>query len=87
MTVQNFSGDKPRSVAVVSGSARNTGTIAISQAVITVVFYDGDGKIIDTTSSTAKDLQPGETWNFSLQNSGTEAWKISKYAISAKTTK
>ncbi|HJX04028.1 MAG TPA: FxLYD domain-containing protein [Dehalococcoidia bacterium] len=84
MTVQNFSKDQPTSVAVVSGTATNTGSQTIDMAVISVVFRDNTGKAITTGTATRQNLQAGETWDFSIQSWGTEAWKIHSYDIRAE---
>src|SRR4030042_2702396 len=68
MTVQNFSKDQPTSVAVVSGTATNTGSQIIDIAVISVVFRDNTEKAIATGTATRQNLQAGETWDFSIQS-------------------
>ncbi len=85
MTVQNFVADSPSSVAVVSGSAVNESNQLIETASIKVVFYNEGGAVVDVASATASNLVPGVVWNFSVQSSGTEAWKITRYDISADT--
>lgn len=82
MTVQNFVTDRPSSVAVVSGSAVNNGQETIPIAVISVEFKNSDGKVIAKGTASVENLKPGDTWNFSVQSYGTEAWKISTYEIS-----
>jgi hypothetical protein len=84
MTVQNFSKDQPSSVAVVSGTATNKGSQTIDMAVISVVFRDNTGKAIASGTATRQNLQAGETWDFSVQSRGTEAWKIHSYDIKAE---
>lgn len=87
MTVQNFMTDSPSSVAVVSGTASNESSQMIEAASILVIFYNEDGEVIDTASAMTSNLQPGAVWNFSIQSSGTEAWKISRYDISAEVSR
>lgn len=87
MTVQNFVTDRPSSVAVVSGTAVNSGQETIPLAVISVEFKDSNGKVIAKGNASTENLQPGATWNFSVQSSGTEAWKISTYNISILSSK
>lgn len=86
MTVQELSGDTPQSVAVVYGRAQNVSHGTMSYATIDVNFYDKNKKLIDSGSTVKQNLQQGETWDFSVQIVGPDAWKITSYdiAISAK---
>lgn len=81
MTVQELSGGTPQSMAVVYGRAQNVSQGAMSYATIGVNFYDKNKKVIATGSTVKQNLQPGETWDFSVQNVGPDAWKIVSYDI------
>ena len=86
MTVQKFSGSN-NSVAIVSGTAVNKGKESIEVVSLVVTFIDGTGKAIDQSSAVTSNLAPGGTWNFSIQSTGPDAWKIVKYTLTQSTTK
>ena len=65
--------------ASVTGKARNISSSTINFASISVNFYDKDGKVLNTSSAEAQNLEAGEIWNFSVQCSGPDMWKIAKY--------
>ena len=81
LNVHEFSGGTVQSTAVVSGSVKNTGSSDIGFASIIVNFYDKDGKLIDTSSASRENLGAGKVWNFSVQSTGPDAWKIVDYDI------
>jgi hypothetical protein len=81
LTVHEFSGG-PQSIAVVYGRAQNIKTVNIDSATISVNFYDKDKRLIATASSEKENLKPGESWDFSVQTVGPDAWKIVSYDIS-----
>jgi hypothetical protein len=83
MTVQKFSSNPNQSLAVVSGQAQNISDKIIPASVVTVEFYDKDMKLLNTSSAVYENLQPGSTWSFGVQFMGPDAWKTSKYKISA----
>jgi hypothetical protein len=83
MTVHEFSGGAPQSTAVVRGRAQNVGSATIGSAMIAVNFYDKNKNLLDTASAVKQNLQPGETWDFSIQTVGPDAWKIISYDIAA----
>jgi hypothetical protein len=85
MTVREFSGSSPQSMAVVHGRAQNVKNVIINSATISVNFYDKDKMIIATGSAVKQNLQPGEAWDFSIQTVGPDAWKIISYDIAAST--
>jgi len=85
MTVHEFSGSGPQSVAVVYGRAQNVSRGAINYATVAVNFYDKNQKLIATGSAAKQNLQPGETWDFSVQTVGPDAWKIITYDITSST--
>jgi hypothetical protein len=85
MTVHEFSGSGPQSVAVVYGRAQNVSRGAINYATVAVNFYDKNQKLIATGSAAKQNLQLGETWDFSVQTVGPDAWKIITYDITSST--
>jgi hypothetical protein len=87
LTVRQFTGDlnSTRSVAVVSGEARNTSQTAINSPVIEVTFYDAQKNIIGSVSTYREFLEPGEIWNFSAQLTSPDAWKARDYQITGST--
>jgi hypothetical protein len=83
MTVQKF-GQSPDSVAIISGTATNTGSSVIEKAVIEATFIDKNGNTIDTASATLDGLSPDTLWNFNMQTEGPNAWKIVDYVLTVK---
>jgi len=83
MTVHEFSGGAPQSVAVVHGRAQNISQVAMNYATIAVNFYDKNKNLIATGSAVKQNLQPGEVWDYSVQTVGPDAWKIISYDIAA----
>ena len=83
MTVHEFSGGAPQSVAVVRGRAQNISQVAMNYATIAVNFYDKNKNLIATGSAVKQNLQPGAVWDFSVQTVGPDAWKIVSYDIAA----
>ncbi len=75
------SGDGRQSTAVVNGRAQNTGSASIKSATIFVEFFDEQSKLMQTGSATRQNLSPGETWEFAIETTGADAWKITKYTI------
>ena len=80
--VSEYTTDAAQSVAVVKGIARNTGAWPLEDCGVSVTFYDFEGNKLDVYSSSCRRLEPGETWNFSVDLRGQEAWKVGKYSIS-----
>jgi hypothetical protein len=80
MTVQKF-GTSPSSIAVISGSAQNTGSTTVVKATITAKFLDDQGNTVATGSASIDNLSPGLLWNFTIQTTGPDAWKIVKYEL------
>jgi hypothetical protein len=83
LTVRQFTGDliSARSVAIVSGSARNSSQAVINSPVIDVTFYGAQKDIIGTAQASRAFLEPGEIWNFSAQLTSPDAWKVRDYRI------
>ena len=83
MTVHKFSGDMLQSTVTVKGKAENISDFTLSSASIAVKFYDADGKLIDNSSAVTQNLGAGGIWDFTVQSSGPDAWKIVNYDITA----
>lgn len=83
LTAREFTGDLniKSSMAVVSGSAKNTRDAAINNCVISITFYDAQRNNIGVASATRQSLNAGETWNFIVQLTGPDAWKARSYDI------
>lgn len=73
-----------QSTAVVNGRAQNTGPVSIKSATIFVEFFDDQSKLLQTGSTTRQNLAPGDIWEFAIETTGADAWKITRYTI--KTT-
>jgi hypothetical protein len=87
LTVRQFTGDlnSTKSVAIVSGVARNTSQAAINNPFIEVTFYDAQKTVIGSTSTYRELLEPAEIWNFSAQLTSPDAWKVRDYWITGST--
>jgi len=85
MTVREFAGSAPQSMAVVIGRAQNVGNVDIKFGMIAVNFYDKNKNLIAKASAIRENLRPGETWDFSITTVGPDAWKITSYDIAAST--
>jgi uncharacterized protein YcfL len=81
LAVHEFTGDKPKSTALITGTAQNTGEISIDTAVLTAYFYTKDGELIATESAVRDNLAPGETWTFTIQTNSPDAWKVKRYEV------
>jgi hypothetical protein len=85
LTAREFTGDLnlKRSMAVVSGTAKNNKDLSIKNCVISITFYDAQGNNIGVASATRESLSAGETWNFIVQLTSPDAWKARSYDIKA----
>ena len=83
LTAREFTGDLnlKSSMAVVSGTAKNTRDSAIINCAIAVTFYDAQRNNIGVASATRQSLGAGETWNFIVQLTSPDAWKARSYDI------
>ena len=81
LATHEFTGDRPHSTAVITGTAQNTGNTPINNAVITAYFYSKDGELLATESATRDNLAPGEKWTFTIQTSSPDAWKVKRYEV------
>jgi hypothetical protein len=85
LTAREFTGDLnlKRSMAVVSGTAKNTKDLSIKNCVIAITFYDAQRNNIGVASATRESLGAGEAWNFIVQLTSPDAWKARSYDINA----
>ncbi len=85
MTVHEFTGGGPQSVAVVVGRVHNLSNMGVRVVVVTVNFYDKKRQLIATASTVKENLQAGEFWDFTVKTVGADAWKTVSYDIKAGT--
>jgi len=87
LSVRQFTGDlnSTKSVAIVSGVAKNISSAPLHNPVIEVTFYDGQKNIIGSASASRGFIEPGEIWNFSAQLTSADAWKARDYGITGST--
>ncbi len=85
LTARQFTGpsNMTEAMAAVTGTAQNAGNAAIKNCVITVTFFDENKNTIGSANTTREAMQPGETWNFTAQLTGSDAWKARTYQINA----
>jgi hypothetical protein len=83
MTVQKF-GVSPDSVAVITGTAKNTSGYIIQKAMIEAIYFDENGKVIGTSTSSIDNLGPDILWNFNTQFTSPDAWKIVDHKLTVK---
>ena len=85
LTAREFTGDlnSTKSMAVVSGVARNGGDEPISDCRVTVTFYDENGNSLGSSEASQQSLGPGESWSFAAQLTSPDAWKARSYKLVA----
>jgi SOS-response transcriptional repressor LexA len=83
LSVRQFTGDlnSTKSVAIVSGVARNSSKAPINGPIIAVIFYDAQKNITGTASTSRGFLEPAENWDFTVQLTSPDAWKVRSYEI------
>ena len=81
LTARQFTGDlnSTKSVAIVSGVAKNSSNAPINNPVIEVTFYNAQKNIIGSALTSRGFLEPAETWNFTVQLTSPDAWKARDY--------
>ncbi len=84
LTIRQFTGDlnSIKSMAVVSGAARNISSAPLSDCTINVSYLDADRNLIGNSSAYRQYMEPGEVWNFTVQLTVPDAWKARSYEIS-----
>jgi hypothetical protein len=83
LSMHSFTGDVLKSIATVSGRAKNNSNAIIGTASITVNFYDKDSNRLNTSSTEKQNLDSGELWVFNIQFNSPDAWKAVRYDITA----
>lgn len=69
------------SMAALTGSATNIKNTPARNCLVTVRFFDSNKNELGTASTARESLEPGETWNFTVQLTGSDAWKARSYDI------
>jgi hypothetical protein len=84
LTARQFTGDlnSTKSMAVVTGIAKNIDNVPVTECNITVRYFDADKNIIGVSSAYKQFLEPGEVWSFAVQLTTPDAWKARSYDIS-----
>ena len=62
-------------------TVKNTGTVMVELAQVTVSFYDAQKGLIDSTSDSVMSLGTGETWEFEIKCLGTRCRQVKSYEI------
>ena len=62
-------------------TVKNTGTVMVELAQVTVSFYDAQKNLIDSTSDSVMSLGPGETWDFEIKCPGARCSQVKSYDI------
>jgi len=85
LTARQFTGDLnlTKSMAVVTGMARNVDSVPRTECNIVVRYYDADKNSIGVASAYKQFLEPGEVWSFTVQLTTPDAWKARSYDISS----
>jgi hypothetical protein len=85
LTARQFTGDlnSTKSMAVVTGIAKNVDTLPVTECNIAVRYYDADKNLIGVASAYKQFLEPGEVWSFTVQLTTPDAWKARSYDISS----
>jgi predicted small secreted protein len=85
LSIHKFGGDVLQSIAAVDGNAKNISNLTLNSAYINVNFYDKDGNLLQTASTSKQNWATGEIWHFNIQFTSPDAWKTVRYDISAST--
>jgi len=85
LTARQFTGDlnSTKSMAVVTGIAKNVDNVPVTECNITVRYFDADKNVIGVSSAYKQFLEPGEVWSFTVQLTAPDAWKARSYDISS----
>jgi hypothetical protein len=85
LTARQFTGDlnSTKSMAVVTGIAKNVDNVPVTECNITVRYFDADKNIIGVSSAYKQFLEPAEVWSFTVQLTAPDAWKARSYDISS----
>ena len=85
MSVHEFAGDVVQSIAVVTGTAENSGNTTVPSASIEASYYDKNGKLLGSASAIIENLAPGALWSFTIEFKGPDAWKAVAYDLALST--
>jgi hypothetical protein len=85
LTARQFTGDlnSTKSMAVVTGIAKNVDNVPVTECNIAVRYFDADKNVIGVSSAYKQFLEPGEVWSFTVQLTAPDAWKARSYDISS----
>ena len=85
LTARQFTGDlnSTKSMAVVTGIAKNVDSVPVTECNINVRYFDADKNVIGVSSAYKQFLEPGEVWSFTVQLTAPDAWKARSYDISS----
>jgi hypothetical protein len=85
LTTRQFTGDlnSTKSMAVVTGLAKNVDTVPLTECNISVRYFDADKNVIGVSSAYKQFLEPGEVWSFTVQLTTPDSWKARSYDISS----
>ena len=85
LTARQFTGDlnSTKSMAVVTGIAKNVDNVPVTECNINVRYFDADKNVIGVSSAYKQFLEPGEVWSFTVQLTAPDAWKARSYDISS----
>jgi len=85
LTARQFTGDlnSTKSMAVVTGIAKNVDNVPLTECNIMVRYFDADKNLIGVSSAYKQFLEPGEVWSFTVQLTAPDAWKARSYDISS----
>ena len=85
LTARQFIGDlnSTKSMAVVTGIAKNVDNVPVTECNIAVRYFDADKNVIGVSSAYKQFLEPGEVWSFTVQLTAPDAWKARSYDISS----
>ena len=85
ITVREFTGNLniTQSMATVTGTARNASDTVIRDCVVNVTYYDAQKNVVGVSSANKELLNHGEVWGFTVQLTGSDAWKVLSYDIAA----
>lgn len=83
LTAREFtnSANVKSSMAALTGMAKNNKDTPARNCLITVRFYDSNRNDLGVAMAARESLEPGETWNFTVQLTGPDAWKARSYDI------
>ena len=76
----------PYGMLEITGIAKNTGSKELSYAEVDGKFYDKDGNVLQTSLDTTSNLNPGETWKFSISYPATDNYDVANFSVSAGST-